>query len=197
MFTFKTERINALAFPVILIVLLQMSNVYPALSQSCTDTSGTFNIIHGMPNLGGGITGAWPVQDCPSTQAPYISFTFSGIVPDNIYSKYCNGHNVPDSLDIWISRTGTGDPDPCSSCPPPINLWRWNGSQWINNSTYINASGNSTHTLTMTLTSMQSDCKTSTCLWIFTGKRETSSTCAQLSNDCFNRGSVSWSRTCQ
>ncbi len=193
MFRSKTLRLSKL----LLLTVFQFSLISYVVAQSCNNASGSFNILHGMPDLGGGITGPVPVQDCSGSQVPYISFTFSGVVPDNVYSNYCNGHNPPDSLDIWISRTGTGEPDSCSACSPLINLWRWNGSKWINNSTYIDSTGYSTQTLTMTLTSMQADCKTSTCLWIFTGKRETSSTCAQLSNDCFNRGSVSWSRTCQ
>jgi hypothetical protein len=53
------------------------------------------------------------------------------------------------------------------------------------------------NTLTLTLPSISQGCKTSTCLWIFTGKKQWNGTCAQLSNDCFNSGSVSWSRACQ
>lgn len=193
MSTFNTPRKSAMLAQVCLVAVLCLMLASRGNAQSCTDTFGTFSVTHGMPNGGGAV----PVQDCSGSQVPYISFTFSGVVPDNIYSRNCNGHQAPDKLDIWISRTGTDDPDTCASCPPAINLWSWNGSQWVNNSTYIDASGNSTNTLTMTLISLQASCKTSTCLWIFTGKRDPSSTCAQLSNDCFNSGSVRWSRACQ
>lgn len=195
MTNFNTYRLATVLFSMTFMAMFQFISSIDVFSQSCTDSTGTFGVLHGMPDLGGGITGAWPVLDCTTPKAPYFSFTFSGIIPDNLYGNYCNGHSVPDSLDIWISRTGTADPDPCASCATRVNLWHWDASQtkWINNYPPINGSGNGS--LTMSLPTIAADCSDSTCLWIFTGKRG-SGYCAQRSNDCFNRGTISWARTC-
>ncbi len=189
MFTFKASCVLLLHAAVTIIATQLVVSLTSAHAQTCNLSSGTFAILHGMPDGGG----AEPVQDCAPPHTPIISFTFKGVVPDDPDSNECNEHDPPTDLDVWISRTGTGEPDSCGSCSQAINLWHWNGSQWINNDPYIDADGNGT--FSMGLVSI-TDCQGPTCLWIFIGKRESSSTCAQLSNDCFNSGSVDWTRTC-
>jgi hypothetical protein len=198
MFTFNTARPGLVLIERLIMLVLFTIPFYGAHSQTCDSTSGFFSILYGMPYFGYGTPqGAEPVQDCSAPQVPYVSLTLRGIIPDNLYSNYCNGHSGLDSLDIWLSRTGTADPDPCKSCPSKRNLWYWdsNQSKWVNNSMYIDANGDGS--FTMSLSAVTGLCQTSTCVWNFVGKRDGSYYCGQLSNDCFNRGSVTWTRTGQ